>query len=201
MKHTSRIRLMVLSVVLVLTVTGCNNSPAAEPTIDVDATVAAQVQATLAVSTLASPVTETLMPTVDAGGELTLQGTATSIPTTTSVPRFDLAKCIPLPVIDADWQENVLDVETPLILFFFAEWSGPAKMMEPIIDEVMTNNRGRIHVLKIDVDKKYDWTSKLSITKIPLVMFSRGGNNCHGIYGVRPKKEIEEYTKALIDAK
>ena len=76
---------------------------------------------------------------------------------------------------DANFEEEVLKSELPVLVDFWAEWCGPCKMFAPTIEELATEYKGRAKIAKLNVDQNPAVAEKFGIRGIPTVMLFHGG--------------------------
>ena len=80
-----------------------------------------------------------------------------------------------LHLTDANFQAEVLDAATPVLVDVWAEWCGPCKMIAPILEEVAKEYDGKIQIAKMDVDANQAVPAKFGIRGIPtLILFKNG---------------------------
>lgn len=88
-----------------------------------------------------------------------------------------------------NFQEEVLNSNTPVLLDFWASWCGPCRMVSPIIDEI-AQERPDIKVGKINVDEQPELASQFRIMSIPAILVIKDGKIVNQAIGARPKSQI-----------
>lgn len=86
--------------------------------------------------------------------------------------------------------DNIIKSEKPVLIDFFATWCGPCKMLAPILKEVKDSLGERITILKIDVDKNQDLSSKYQVRGVPTMILFQNGKQLWRQSGVLTKDEI-----------
>jgi thioredoxin 1 len=103
-----------------------------------------------------------------------------------------------LEVNDNDFDEIVIKSEKPVIVDFWAEWCGPCRMIEPIMEEISREFDGKAVVVKCDVDNNPQVTAKYSIRNIPTVLFFKNGKIADKQVGAVPKNSFVNKLNALL---
>jgi len=93
---------------------------------------------------------------------------------------------------DANFDEEVIQAETPVMVDFWAEWCGPCRMIGPIVEELADEFEGKIKVGKVNVDQNQGTAAKYGIRSIPTLLLFKGGELVEQIVGVQPKNKIVE---------
>ena len=71
--------------------------------------------------------------------------------------------------------QELIEGDTPVLVDFFAEWCGPCKMMQPILEDTSKQLCGKVKILKVDVDRNPLAASRFQVRGVPtLILFSRG---------------------------
>lgn len=101
-------------------------------------------------------------------------------------------------VTDADFEEQVVKAERPVLVEFTAEWCGPCKQLAPVLKAVAEEERERLDVVAIDVDANPDTAVKYGVMSMPTLMVFKGGEPVWARVGARPKRKLlEELAEAL----
>lgn len=95
-----------------------------------------------------------------------------------------------LEITDANFQTEVLDSDTPVIVDFWAAWCGPCRMVGPIVEEIAGEYAGRVKVGKLNVDDNKETASKYGIMSIPTILLFENGNIAKQVVGAMPKSAL-----------
>ena len=82
---------------------------------------------------------------------------------------------LPTPVTDQDFDQEVLEADTVVLVDFWAEWCGPCKMVAPVLDDLSQEYDGKIKFTKVDVDENPETAMKYGIRSIPTLLVFKGG--------------------------
>ena len=96
----------------------------------------------------------------------------------------------PIEVTDANFDQEVLKADKPVLVDFWAVWCGPCKMIAPVVEEIAKEYDGKLKVGKMDVDNNPDVSLKLGIRSIPTLMVFKGGKIVEQIIGAVPKRHL-----------
>lgn len=87
------------------------------------------------------------------------------------------------------WESDVLNSKSPVLVYFWAKWCGPCKMLGPIVKEI-ADEQPQIDVVKIDADANPDIIMRYGIMGIPTLLLINGGEVIERIVGFKPKDKI-----------
>ena len=96
-----------------------------------------------------------------------------------------------LNITKANFEQEVLKSDRPVLLDFWASWCGPCRMVAPTLDEIAAE-RQDIKVGKINVDEEPELTAQFRVMSIPTLVVMENGEVKNKAVGVRPKEEILE---------
>lgn len=90
----------------------------------------------------------------------------------------------------ANFKQEVLQSEQPVLLDFWAPWCGPCKRVSPIVEEIAAEVSGAVKVGKINIDEHPELASQFRIMSIPTLMVVKDGKPVSTSVGVKSKQEI-----------
>ncbi|MBG0787978.1 MAG: hypothetical protein H0S79_23060 [Anaerolineaceae bacterium] len=89
---------------------------------------------------------------------------------------------------------------TPVIVVFRANWSGPCKMLDPILEEMVTEAEGAFRLVRMDTDKLHSpFINEHEINNIPDVRFYYKGQRLGGFKGYQSKDFISDYARRVLE--
>jgi thioredoxin 1 len=98
----------------------------------------------------------------------------------------------------AQFDQEVLQAELPVLVDFWAPWCGPCKMLGPVLEEVAAANDGRLKVVKVNVDENSDLAQKYEVMGIPAMFLIKNGQVIDSFTGAMSKQALSEKIEKYI---
>lgn len=104
----------------------------------------------------------------------------------------------PITVDDANFDQTVLQAETPVLVDFWAPWCHPCLMLAPILDELAEEYSGKVSFTRLDVEQNPKTASKYQIRSIPTLLLFKKGEPVSHIVGYKPKADLKRELDAAL---
>ncbi|WP_030379970.1 MULTISPECIES: thioredoxin family protein [unclassified Streptomyces] len=95
-------------------------------------------------------------------------------------------------VTDADFTEQVIEAELPVLVEFTADWCPPCRQMGPVLSALADEESGRLKVVQLDVDTNPETTHAYRVLSMPTFMVFRDGEPVRSMVGARPGRRLRE---------
>ena len=102
-------------------------------------------------------------------------------------------------VTDANFQAEVLESDTAVLVDFWAPWCGPCRVIAPSLEEI-NSERDDLRVVKLNVDENQQTAARYDVMSIPTLIVFKNGEPANRIIGALPKKRLVQELEPTLAA-
>jgi thioredoxin 1 len=93
-------------------------------------------------------------------------------------------------VTDSNFQAEVIESETPVLVDFWAPWCGPCRVVGPVLEEIAAE-RDDLRIVKLNTDENPETAAAFQVLSIPTMILFKAGEPAKKIIGAYPKRKLE----------
>ena len=94
-------------------------------------------------------------------------------------------------VTDNNFQAEVLESDTPVLVDFWAPWCGPCRMVAPVLEQIADERGQDLKIVKLNVDDNQQTAARFQVLSIPTLILFKGGQEAKKVIGAYPKRKLE----------
>ncbi|RMF67234.1 MAG: thioredoxin, partial [Cyanobacteria bacterium J069] len=99
-------------------------------------------------------------------------------------------------ISDPEFEPTVLAADQPVLVYFWAPWCGPCRLMSPLMESVAAQYGDRLKIVKMEVDANPESVARYKVEGVPALILFRAGQPVEAIEGVVNKQRIEGFLDA-----
>ncbi|XP_014362156.2 thioredoxin, mitochondrial [Papilio machaon] len=104
-----------------------------------------------------------------------------------------------------DFKEKVINSKVPVVVDFFATWCNPCRLLTPRLESIISENKGKVVLAKVDIDEQTDLALDYEVSSVPVLIAMKDGKVQHRLVGLQDtdklRKWIEQFTNEESKAK
>ena len=97
---------------------------------------------------------------------------------------------------DQNFVKDISNNDVPVVVDFGAEWCGPCKVLDPILEQIAAENIGKVKIYKMNIDENPMTPQKYGIRGIPTIMIFKEGELIDTKVGSLPKTALETWIQS-----
>jgi thioredoxin 1 len=99
---------------------------------------------------------------------------------------------------DQNFQDEVNNSQTPILVDFWAEWCAPCRMIAPVLDEIAEEYEGKVTIGKINVDQNRSVAAQYGVMSIPTLILFKNGEMVEQLVGAQPKENLVKVIQSAV---
>jgi thioredoxin 1 len=106
---------------------------------------------------------------------------------------------MPTTLTDITFDEEIAGSAEPVLVDFWAEWCGPCHMIAPILEEIASDQAGKIKIAKLNVDDNPDIARRFDVMSIPTLIVFKDGQPVQRMVGAKGKGQLLQELSPYLD--
>lgn len=101
-------------------------------------------------------------------------------------------------ISSANFEEEVMKSDRPVLLDFWANWCGPCRMLGPAFAALAEEYEGKVKFGKINVDEEPELANAFRVASIPLIVLMKDGKRQSSLLGLQPADKLKELVESAL---
>ena len=105
----------------------------------------------------------------------------------------------PIKITDAEFEDQVMNNDLPVVVDFWAPWCGPCRSVAPILDKLAKEYAGKVVIAKVNTDEDQQWAMQFGVQGIPTMIFVANGKLIHRQVGALPEPVLTDLFEQFVN--
>lgn len=101
-------------------------------------------------------------------------------------------------LIDRQFSELVLNSKKPVLVYYWASWCGPCKLVAPVLEEIEATFADRLHIFKLDVETERISMNTYDVQNVPTLILFKNGKILGSKVGAVSKSQLIDFLERNI---
>ncbi|MGB3205384.1 MAG: thioredoxin family protein [Crinalium sp.] len=101
-------------------------------------------------------------------------------------------------ISDAEFESEVLQAQQPVLVYLWASWCGPCRLVSPSVDAIAQNYSDRLKVVKMEVDPNPETVKQYKVEGVPAIRLFKEKELVESLEGAITKQKLESLLAAHI---
>lgn len=97
-----------------------------------------------------------------------------------------------------NFESEVLESKTPVVVDFYADWCGPCKVISPVLERLEKAYGGKFRLVKVNVERERELAAEFEIQLVPTILFFKNGKPVASQLGAPPESMLREKIDKLV---
>ncbi|MEL6735678.1 MAG: thioredoxin [Pseudomonadota bacterium] len=98
----------------------------------------------------------------------------------------------------SNFEADVLNAKTPVVVDFWAEWCGPCKAIAPSLEEISDEMGDKVTIAKVNMDENPDLAAQYGVRSIPTLLMFKEGEPVAIQVGAAPKNKLSDWISSAV---
>ncbi|CAD0200704.1 unnamed protein product [Chrysodeixis includens] len=96
-----------------------------------------------------------------------------------------------------DFKDKVINSKVPVVVDFFATWCNPCRLLTPRLESIISENKGKVVLAKVDIDEQTDLALDYEVSSVPVLVAIKNGKVLHRLVGLQDTDKLRKWIEQL----
>ncbi|XP_026731990.1 thioredoxin, mitochondrial [Trichoplusia ni] len=96
-----------------------------------------------------------------------------------------------------DFKDKVINSKVPVVVDFFATWCNPCRLLTPRLETIISENKGKVVLAKVDIDEQTDLALDYEVSSVPVLVAIKNGKVQNRLVGLQDTDKLRKWIEQL----